>query len=91
VLKFGFIAGALLGALVVTLLREPKPDERLAAMGPEPEDLLGKVKHRLREAQIAANEERKAREAEVYQEYEETLHKDESEVAAKGAEVKQKS
>jgi hypothetical protein len=91
VLKFGFLAGALVGALIATLLQQPKAEDRLAALGPEPDDFLGKVKHRIRAAQIAANDERKAKEAEVYQDYEGTLRKEESEVAAKGAEVKQKT
>jgi hypothetical protein len=86
-----FLAGAAIGALVVTLLREPKPEERLALAEPEPDDLIGKLKYRLRAAQFAAQEERKAKEAEVYQEYEEQLHKEGPEAGAKGAEVEKRT
>jgi hypothetical protein len=86
-----FIAGAVIGALVVTLLQEPRADERLALAGPEPDDLVGKLKYRLRKAQFAAQEERKAKEEQIYQEYEQRLHQEQPGTGMKGAEVEKKT
>ena len=72
-LKVGLILGGIIGAVVATLLQAPKEDIA-SAVDPEaePKNVVDKVKLQVRDAQLAAQAEMKAKEAEVLAEYEAT-------------------
>ncbi len=70
-LKLGLLIGGIIGAVVATLLQTPKDDSVMAVNADaEPKNVVDKVKLQVREAQLAAEAERKAKEAEVIAEYE---------------------
>lgn len=72
-LKFALILGAAIGAIAATLMQQPKGEpiviEDEASLG-----LVDKVKLQVREAQIAAQAEAKAKEATMLAEYEASRH-----------------
>lgn len=70
--KFALIVGALLGALVATLLQEPKEPAQPLVEEETPVGVVDRVKTQVREAQAAARAESKAKEAEMMAEYEAT-------------------
>ena len=69
--KFALIIGALLGAVVATLLQEPKEE---APLEDESMGVVDRVKFQVREAQVAARAEAEAKEAEMLAEYEAMRH-----------------
>lgn len=76
-LKLGLIIGGIIGAVVATLLQAPK--EEVAPLADldseaEPASVVDKVKFQVREAQLAAQAEMKAKEAEMLAEYEAQRH-----------------
>jgi len=70
VLRLGLILGGIIGAIVATLMATPKSEDEEEP--PESASLIDKVKYQLHEAQVAAQEEAKAKEAEMLAEYEAT-------------------
>lgn len=72
-LKFALIIGVAIGAVVATLMQQPK-DEPLVVEDESSLGLVDKVKHQVREAQVAAQAEAKAKEAEIMAEYEANRH-----------------
>jgi hypothetical protein len=79
VLKLGLLIGGIIGAVVATLLQAPKDDSVMAVdTDAEPKNVVDKVKLQVKEAQLAAQAERKAKEAEVMAEYEAARQRDRS-------------
>ena len=69
-LRLGLLVGGIIGAIVATLFTRPKDEDEVVP--PESGTIVDKVKYQVREAQIAAQEEAKAKEAEMLAEYEAT-------------------
>jgi hypothetical protein len=67
VLRIGFFAGIIAGAVATILLTEPKDGEADTA---EPQGVVDSLRRQLRQAQIAAREEGRAKEAEMLTDFE---------------------
>jgi gas vesicle protein len=72
VLRLGLILGGVIGAVVAILFSQPKEEESLR--DPESGNLVDLVKHQVRDAQVAAQAEAKAKEAEMLADYETSRH-----------------
>ena len=76
-LKLGLLIGGIIGAVVATLLQAPKEDVvAVVDAETEPKNVIDKVKLQVREAQVAAQAEMKAKEAEFMTEYEAAKQRD---------------